>query len=132
MALTKRQLLAQSLAETLQRRGAWVVSPLPLSPDARLRVDCLSSDATALTALLEAMGLDVRFCGAQQQMRPASIIERWWDGRVLRQQRHNGPADVTTLEVDLPRDDTEDRQGSRKLTKSDDAEVKEMLKALGR
>jgi hypothetical protein len=133
MKPTKRQLLAQSLCDTLQRRGAWVTSPMPLSPDSALRVDCLSSDAAMLTDLLEAMGLDVRFCGVQQQMRPAAIVEQYSEGSAIKTRRKNGPAACATYEVILPSDsDDGDRQPSGELRKRDSAEVSQMLRALGR
>ena len=86
MVDTARQAVAESLSQFLHRRGAKVISPLPLHPLAHLRFDCPSMYASGLTAELGKMGFKVRFAGEADQ--PS----------------YRGLVATAVFEIDLPRD----------------------------
>lgn len=62
--LTERQQTAKALADELHKLGCWVVNPMPLSPDAQLRVQILDRDCVRVLEEVSGWGWSPAMCSA--------------------------------------------------------------------
>jgi hypothetical protein len=83
--LTERQQQAQALTHELQRLGAFVLSPMPLSDDAKLRFQVLDDDREFLLGKISSWGWSPTLQGAVPRFTP------------------QGALPSTIYELDLPR-----------------------------
>jgi hypothetical protein len=68
--LTERQLQAQALTQELQRLGAFVLSPMPLNDDAKLRFQVLDDDREFLLGKISSWGWSPTLQGAVPRFTP--------------------------------------------------------------